>query len=655
MKIQHLLIKSILLFSILQLNHAGLKDFLEPSKIKQKIVDEVASLDIGFDVKLLDLKAFEGLGISSKYKYEVEPSYKDNYYTRIDKWNLNFAIRPGDFVKNYELPISLNIDSGSEIMFVRQFKNQKEALLAKPYTPKRIPFKAKWAIKNLAPGDFVSIPARLNIAVNASVDTNEGVFSGGVYSQYLLSGEFQIHLFRMKDQKIRMRLIAHRKRSTSGGVNLKADFKIFGMKLVDKQIKKLIDLNLLKMGISKERGDLFMLDYIFDLKDQNAKVAYDSVMASALKFKKLKVLNPFLGNKDLKDSLIADLTQAENLFKADKEKKQRRVDRVFKGLNKYDRKTSNIKLGFNLIRFDRKTSYTENHISHFDKNENQSNYFYPTYSKHKQRKFLWGFSKYSRNFSVSALLPTNDQGEVQELSDYGTSMDIREKRVWGWEQKQAKRELERAVGSKIFSKISFNEWEDEKKRYNTRFFYQIFFHKRALQSWSQFSLDQLSNKLEAYLESIPLPAVHNNNDDDFDEATWQEENRYSLKKMTKKLYEIFQAPNNHKEFKESILKLLKLRKNRAFETIGNGFLISLLPQKSLVDEVYVSFRWSAKDTKAIDFNYGNNPKSALYHELEYVQSILNDRSYDLNLNEKEVEFKEEHRGRRQAFEELYSN
>ncbi|MCO4783197.1 MAG: hypothetical protein KC646_12805 [Candidatus Cloacimonetes bacterium] len=653
MTVQKLLLKTLLLLSFVTLSQAGIKDFLEPSKIKQKIVDEVASLDIGFDVKLLDLKAFEGLGISSKYKYEVEPSYKDNYYTRIDKWNLNFAIRPGDFVKNYELPISLNIDSGSEIMFVRQFKNQKEALLAKPYTPKRIPFKAKWAIKNLAPGDFVSIPARLNIAVNASIDAKDGVFSGGAYSQYLLSGEFQIHLFRMKDQKIRMRLIAHRKKATSGGVNIKADFKIFGMSLVDKQIKKLIDLNLLKMGISKEQGDLFMLDYIFDLKDQNAKVAYNSVMASALKFKKLKVLNPFLGNKDLKDSLIADLTQAENLFKADKDKKTRRVDRVFKGLNKYDRKTSNIKLGFNLIRFDRKTSYTENHISHFDKNEKQSNYFYPTYSKQNKRKFLWGFSKYSRNFSVSALLPTNDKGEVQELSDYGTSMDIREKRVWGWEQKQAKRELERAISPKIFSNIAFGDWEDEKKRRNTRFFYQIFFHKQALQSWSRFSLDELKQRLKAYLETIPLPAVHDNNDD-YGDATWQDKNSFSLRRMTKKLYEIFQAPNNHKDFKNSILQLLKLRKNIAFETIGNGFLISLIPQKNLEDEVYVSFRWSAKDTKAIKFNYGNNPKSSLYHELEYVQSILNDRSYDMNLDEKEAQFKEESREQRQTFDQLYS-
>ncbi|MCJ8347118.1 hypothetical protein MJH12_16370 [bacterium] len=641
--------------SLFSTANAGIKDLLEPAKIKEKIMEEVAALDIGFDVKLLDLKAFEGLGISSKYKYEVEPSYQDNYYTRIDKWNLNFSLRPGNFVKDYSLPISLNIDSGSEILFVRQFKNQKEALLAKPYTPKRIPFKAKWALKNLEVGDYVSIPAKLNIAINASAGAKEGIFTAGAYSQYLLSGEFQIHLFRMKNNKMRMRLVAHRKKSTSGGVNLEFDFKIFGMDIVDKQIKKLIDLNLAKIGIAKEQGDLFMLDYVFDLNDEKARNAYDSVMASSLKFKKLKILNPFLGNKDLQDSLISDLTEAEDLFKADKDKEMRRVDRIFKGLNKYDRKSSNIKLGFNLIRFDRKTSYTENFITHYDKNENQRKYFYPTYSKVKKRKLLFGFSKYDEAFSVSALLPMNDQGEVESLSDYGTSLDIREKRVWGWEQKQAKKELTRAFGPKIFSNIQFADWEEEEKRYNTRFFYQIFFHKSALEAWSNYSLDDLRSHLKQYLTSIPLPPVPKNNNGHHKKQTWETRNKFSMKKMTQKLYDIFQAPDDSEAIKKSIFDLLELRTNRAFDTVGNGFLISLLNQNELEDQVFITFRWDANDTKGIHFTFGNNPKSSLYKELEYVQSILNNRSYDLRINERESEFKEENRDQQQLFQELYSN
>ncbi|MCJ8347117.1 hypothetical protein MJH12_16365, partial [bacterium] len=227
--------------SLISTANAGIKDFLEKAEIQEKIKEEIASLDIGFDVKLLDLQVSEGLGISYKYKYEVEPSYQDNYYTRIDKWNLNLSLSPGNFVKDYDLPISLNIDSGSEILFVRQFRNKKEALLAKPYTPKHIPFKAKWALQNLKVGDYVAIPAKLNIAINASIEAKEGLFTAEAYSQYLLSGEFHIHLFRMNNNKMRMRLIAHRKNSNSDGINFKFDFKIFGIGIVDKKIKKLID------------------------------------------------------------------------------------------------------------------------------------------------------------------------------------------------------------------------------------------------------------------------------------------------------------------------------------------------------------------------------------------------------------------------------
>ncbi|PCJ19566.1 MAG: hypothetical protein COB02_07415 [Candidatus Cloacimonadota bacterium] len=631
------LLKLFFIFLLTPFHQAKIGDYLESASIKQKIKEEVASLDIKFNAKFLDLKVFEGLGISSSYKYEVEPSYKDSYYTRIDKWKLNFGLRPGDFVKDFDLPISLNIDQNSEVLFVRQFKTQKKALLAKPYTPKRIPFKAKWALKNLEVGDFVSIPARLNIAINASIGKQTGIFSSGVYSQYLLSGEFQIHLFRMSNNKMRMRLIALRRKSISGGAHIKADFKIFGIKIIDKQIKKLIDVDLFKLGIAKEYGDLFMLDYIFDLNYQESKDAYNSVMASTLKFKTLKILNPFFKNKDIQDSLISDLTQAEDLFKADKNKKNKRIERLFKGLNKYTRTSNHLKIGFSLIKFNNKTTYTENHISYFDKNEQKSNYFYPTYTKLNERKFLWGLSKYSRIFSVSALLPTNDEGEVLSLSDFSTSMDIREKRMWGWEQEEAKEDLMRALSPTIFSQIDFGEWRTKRKRRNTRFFYQIFFHESALKTWKNYSLEQLKSKLDIYLKLVPLPENNNINgdvEDVFDNGlTWDKEHKRAINKMLTKLHDIFQAPNDSKNFKDSIVKLVKLRKNIAFEMIGNGFLISLLDQQNLLNEVSVNFTWSAKNTKRVSFEFGNHPKSSLYKQLEYVQSILNDRSFDLRYNQ----------------------
>src|SRR5690606_39223889 len=61
-----------------------LKSSLEPAKIEQKIKDKITSLDIGFDLDLIDLDLFDGAGLAAKYRYEVEPSYHGDWYTRVD-------------------------------------------------------------------------------------------------------------------------------------------------------------------------------------------------------------------------------------------------------------------------------------------------------------------------------------------------------------------------------------------------------------------------------------------------------------------------------------------------------------------------------------------------------------------------------------------
>jgi hypothetical protein len=165
-------------------------DFLEPANLKQEIKQKIAEMDVGFDIKMLDVESFAGVGLSSKYRYEVKPSYEKDFYTRVDGWELKLKLKPGDWVPEYDLPISLSMDNGVKINFVRQFESQREAAKAIPYTPKRLPFRAKSAIENLEPGDFVSLPAHMNIIVNAGLSTTEGIFSAGVNTHYLMSGEF---------------------------------------------------------------------------------------------------------------------------------------------------------------------------------------------------------------------------------------------------------------------------------------------------------------------------------------------------------------------------------------------------------------------------------------------------------------------------------
>ena len=287
-------------------------------KVKEKIKEEIANLDVDFDIKLLDLDIAEGIGMAAKYKWELEPSYQDGYYTRIDAYNLKTDLKPGDMIKDLAgvtLPVYLNITNEHKVIFARQFRDQLKAAKALPYNFIRIPINADNA-KKMDAGDFVSIPATLNTVVGASAGYSNGIsLSGNIY--YTLTGEFRINILRLKDEKVRVKLVGMRKKGHGAGVSAGYGFNLFGIKILDKQIGKFLDTNVFRVNYSDIDGQNFSVDYIFDLKDDQAKKAYDSLLSSNLKFNVAKTSNPFNKDDIAAAEFFNDAEKAESLFQQD--------------------------------------------------------------------------------------------------------------------------------------------------------------------------------------------------------------------------------------------------------------------------------------------------------------------------------------------------
>ena len=83
---------------------------------------------------------------------------------------------------------------------------------------------------------------------------------------------------------------------------------------------------------------------------------------------------------------------------------------------------------------------------------------------------------------------------------------------------------------------------------------------------------------------------------------------------------------------------MELRSNIVFQTIGTGFMIHLLPSDLRQKLVHVNLAWDGDGIKPIRFQYGDNPKSKMYKNLEYIESVLNDRGYDLRIIEDQKRF-----------------
>lgn len=76
---------------------------------------------------------------------------------------------------------------------------------------------------------------------------------------------------------------------------------------------------------------------------------------------------------------------------------------------------------------------------------------------------------------------------------------------------------------------------------------------------------------------------------------------------------------------------LKVKDFPIFLEKGAGFLISLLPQDKVEELVSYELSMSAKDVESVSFKFGKPEEEELYKSLLYIQSIINNRSFDLRL------------------------
>ena len=671
MSIKILYVACLMLLNILVPNsYAGISDFFKEitdlEKVRLRIKDEIQNLELITDVDLLNSQIIEGVGLGIQYKYELEPSYEAGFFTRADVWKVNSKLNPANLVRASQIPISLQFEPGAEIYFVRQFKRQIDAATALPFTPERLPFSANKAVKNLKPGDFVSIPTHLNLVLNAGLAQDIRGVNFGASTHFILSGKFMIHLFRLADQKVRMKIIATRTRTTGGSLGANFDLKIFGVKLLQRSIESIVEVDLAQFTTDVEWGDLFLLDYVLNLKDSDARKAYNGILASTLTFKNLNIVNPFAENKKLEDQIVTDLTKLETISNEDLKKRSPRIKRLFRGKNQYKRNSNNFQVGLLFAKYQRRNIFTQNRVVSYDNSNTAKQYLFNNYSFYQGSDLFWGVFKKDRIFTVSSLLPINENDEVQGFSDLGISLDIRDKKFVYNEIRETMNHIRRSLSNGIYNKIDFDEFEAIKplqKVNQARVFHQIFFHEEAVRYFLQYPTERLSDELYNFVQSVPLPGGNY-------ESAKPDPNVYfwfnwlrTYQKSVEQFIDGFksaceiQIQKKSDQFKVFEQKIMELRSNIVFQTIGTGFMIHLLPSDLRQKLVHVNLAWDGEGIKPIRFQYGDNPKSKMYKNLEYIESVLNDRGYDLRIIEDQKRFqimRNRMMQRTQGFQQLYN-
>lgn len=615
---------------------------LTRAEVKARIREELANLDINFSTSLFDVDVAEGVSLSAKYRYQVEPSYLDKYYTRVDRWRTRLGISVGDIAPDViKSPFHFGVAKESDIFFVRQFKDRITALRALPYTLAKLPLTAKLALHSLNVGDFVAIPANLSISVGAGASTSWLTGPLGIEANagvnYVVSGEFTVHVYRLDETRVRLKLLSKRGYSRNLGLSVNQSLNIFGVRILDKAVNRLYDNNLGSINGGIHPGGQFVIDYVFDLKDERAQKAYNQILSSTYKFKDLLVIDKLTDASDLKDKLISSYELADKIFEADKNKEKPSVERIFKGFNDFDGHHRGFKIGVIVASYKKDFTFTESNLSYINDNNETAEFFYPLYGEYRETKIGGSIleNKEQMNKNFFSLVPTKGGIYANQNPDYGLTFERRDRKFTKEEQKLVYKFIRAQIPDSRLNQIDLTKWADGLTKKEVRIFYQIILKDEAFDYLATLDKKHILNALNVYLKDRrkissgdPDAALQRLADWFFITKQIRAE---QVNHLADELVDIF--TNKTYTNKHRATELVQLRENLIFGKIGVGFLASLLPQKVLDSGSFVRLEMLAKDYPSIKFTSGNLEYKELYEQLNAIQMRLSNRSYDMRLTE----------------------
>ncbi len=588
---------------------------LSSEDLGSKIRDDLLDADVRLSAKLFDLDLIPGVSLSSTYRWELEGRVKENTWTRVDEWRLRGAVRAGDLLKDvFELPFSVNLDHEREILLVRQFDAYGAALGAVPRTPLSLPFTVARA-RDLPVGWFWSLPVRLQAAASLVGGYTQGLLSASGYANYVVRGRFRLNFFKEGPDHLRVQLIGAHERGPGAGVEAKLGVDVFGIRVLDRALERLLDLRLLDWDHSRRKGAGIAIDYVYDLRDGEAGKAFESAVRLSLGFGGLLATNPRLSAGGMQDRLLTDLRPTERLFLEDRLKLpgERRVDRRFLGTNTFTVKESRFRIGPRLARYGRNRRWVENQLVVTGPEGGESRYRFPMYSFWSGWALLFGARRESREVQAFSLMaetpgeriPRGPQGLVLTAS-------FRDRSASRGEVEDLKAGLVRTLGPALSATLGLGAAPVPSGGKGLEAAVVVAFHPPASvrllspQGIPVETLRQAAARTAAAFEDPPGTATG----------------------LVDDLLLVREVPGEAGGATQ-VEALLRLADSEAWRSFGPRFLIEALGGSPDTSEVHVEAAWRGKSIEPFAARYGEPQHGDLLKIVSQALSAVSDRDRPL--------------------------
>lgn len=584
-------------------------------------------------------------------------------FSGVDKWSVKLSVLP------FSSKIAdLGVSGSREVTFIQQFDSKCKSLARSGYDPvTKIPTTAERALKRLKPGDFVAFAAPLTISLGKNIERFfemaklTSLLHAGFNAEMSVfaTGEFNVHIFRMENNYVRVRFFD----SQGMGVTAGAGLKVFGIKLLGKDM---LNVTPLEFSFKKSDTDIFSADYVFNLNDPASRDLYDKLMSQKLDFTdslSKTNLNPFISKEELEKHAFSDLTEIDKASLEDSGKlaANRRILRLSKGMN--STKSSSFKIGanfFRLIKAKSEVTKSKSNISMFNVDNENTKYNINMITDQTNFRFfeIWG----QQDTHSTALLTIADDKYVPQATKGLQTFRLKEELTFTKAEMHAlKRRLIRTLPQKISEKLNLpDDSQFSSAVANVRIEQSLFINSNVLEQQGVFTSEAIQNAINEILQhwgkfsSDPVDSAAHNTEDDSDprgKLKLQADYQYSRGKDVSQIYaeayardlaliqvglkNMFSTDVN---MAERIQTYENLRKNKLFNEIGSALILKVIPneiiEKSVVYKLSISGR-------GID-NLTEFPKDAddsatnIFLQVLRENSFMRDRSFNLRyyLNEK---------------------
>ncbi len=590
-------------------------------------------IDVGLNP--IDLEFLDGGALVAGYHAESEPAFFNGLYSRTDTWKVKTEGIP-DFHLNADTLIKAGVRHEVEASFIRHFKDSCEAKTSVPMWPNRAPLTAKRALADdFKVGHYFVFKSGLGFVVSAETIKMLGIPAVGVSlkGEYLLEGYYQIHVMRIDDKHIRLKVLARRgkEKDISLNVGIQGEFNIWGVKVDRSGFKKLLNPDPIKVFYNRTHASVFMVDYLLDMSEPKVAKAFDEMVTKAINYKAIQLAIPFKDAKDLERSLLMNIAPLENLYAGDFQAGNLgRIQRNIRSSATLDSNIWGVELGNRIAGIGYESGSSVSRINLREANDDLSRYLLTTNETQVDALWLFSWGRVITQRKMQSLFETTEDDKKLKPLEMVLTVEKKDKRLSLKEFAKVRKILLKTISDQVYVNIPFQDWkQDTGKALNFGMRLNVTLFPEAILNAPVLSAKELMVSYPRYLSDKGLKARDFYSDTaamgrSGQTVTAEDKFKKGIREIAEKLSYSFE---NTRADSDRIEKFLELQKNPIFSQTGFGFLMSIAPEKTK-DWFIVNLDMSA-DGKKLSYIYGSLERSALFRKILSIKAALEDEDLDL--------------------------